>query len=48
MFSGAEAVMQRLSFFWGVIEITGLRPFLFGGMLGVIEIIGLRPFMIQG
>ena len=32
----------------GVIEITGLRPFLFGGMLGVIEIIGLRPFMIQG
>ena len=30
----------------GVIEITGLRPFLFGGMLGVIEITGLTPLPV--
>ena len=28
-----------------VIEITGLRPFLFDALFGVIEITGLRPFL---
>ncbi len=29
---------------FGVIEITGLRPYLFGALFGVIEITGLTPF----